>query len=100
MRATYGAKRASMIDGLAPLATRGWTWSENTAGLHLLIRHADRDHVRAGAATPGLDLALMSAYRTVAAPGDGLFLRFGGLDARSLESGVAALAAADARARG
>jgi len=100
MRAAYGAKRAMLIEGLAPLAKRGWSWSENPAGLHLLIRHPQASHVRAVARTPALDLALLSAYRTAPAPGDGLFLRFGGLDAASLGKGIGALVRAEAAARG
>src|SRR5207302_1138557 len=47
MRAVYGAKRAQLVKGLAPLAARGWTWSSNPAGLHLLVRHKSGEHVRA-----------------------------------------------------
>jgi GntR family transcriptional regulator/MocR family aminotransferase len=94
MRAAYGAKRAELCDGLAPLAARGWTWSSNPAGLHLLVRHPDGDAVRAVAAASGLDLALLGAYRAEPARDDGLFLRFGGLDGPSLRAGIAALVAA------
>ncbi|HXH41636.1 MAG TPA: PLP-dependent aminotransferase family protein [Thermoanaerobaculia bacterium] len=92
MRAVYGAKRAALVEGLAPLAKRGWTWSSNPAGMHLLVRHDAGDHVRAIAAASSLDLALLSAYRAAPARDDGLFLRFGGLDMASLRAGAAALA--------
>ena len=84
-----------MRQGLAPMAARGWTWSGNPAGLHLLLRHPDGDIVRATAAAAGaLDLALLSSYRVKRAPDDGLFLRFGGLSIASLRAGVTALVAA------
>jgi GntR family transcriptional regulator/MocR family aminotransferase len=91
VRACYGAKRAELLDGIAPLATRGWTWSGNPAGLHLLLRHPAGDYVRAVAASSSLDLALLSSYRLRSARGDGLFLRFGGLGPEQLRSGIAAL---------
>lgn len=94
MRAAYGAKRAALIEGLAPLAGRGWTWPNNPAGMHLLVRHEEGDYVRAVAASTTLDLALLSSYRAARARDDGLFLRFGALDAASLRAGVAALVAA------
>ncbi|HEY6867765.1 MAG TPA: PLP-dependent aminotransferase family protein, partial [Candidatus Eisenbacteria bacterium] len=94
MRAAYGAKRAALVAGLAPLAARGWTWSDHPAGLHLLVRHRSGTIVRAVAAASGLELARLAAYRARPAAGDGLLLRFGGLDPRALEAGVAALVAA------
>lgn len=94
MRNAYGAKRAALIEGLAPLAARGWIWSHNPAGMHLMVRHREGDYVRAVAARSPLDLALLSSYRTVRARADGLFLRFGALDAASLRAGTAALVAA------
>ncbi len=98
MRAVYAAKRLELVAGLAPLAARGWTWSSNPAGLHLLVRHPAGGSVRALAAASSLDLALLSAYRAQPARDDGLFLRFGGLDAASLRAGVAALVAEARRA--
>jgi GntR family transcriptional regulator/MocR family aminotransferase len=97
MRAAYGAKRAALVEGLAPLAARGWTWSDNPAGLHLLVRHRAGKEVRAIARTRALDLALLSSYRARPASEDGLFLRFGGLDMESLRAGAAKLAAAVSR---
>jgi len=94
MRAVYGAKRAAMIEGLAPLAARGWTWENNPAGIHLLVRHERGENVRAIARRSSLDLALLSAYRITRGSDDGLFLRFGALDMASLESGISALVAA------
>jgi GntR family transcriptional regulator/MocR family aminotransferase len=94
MRGVYGVKRAALVRDLAPLADLGWSWSEHAAGLHLLARHASAGHVRAVAAASGLDLALLSSYRIRAREGDGLLLRFGGLDLETVAAGAAALVAA------
>ena len=99
MRAVYGAKRDALVAGLAPLAARGWTWSDNAAGMHLLVRHRDGAKVRALAGRSALDLALLGAYRVAPARDDGLFLRFGGLDPARLRAGVAALVALEDRTR-
>lgn len=93
MRAVYGAKRAALIEEMAPLAARDWTWSNNAAGMHLLARHGNGDYVRAVAANSPLDLALLSSYRAAPSRDDGLFLRFGALDMESLRQGAAALVA-------
>jgi GntR family transcriptional regulator / MocR family aminotransferase len=93
MRAVYGAKRAALVDGLAPLAARGWTWSNRPAGIHLLMRHQRGKLVRSVAKASSLDLALVSSYRVVPAKDDGLFLRYGSLDMASLQAGVASLVA-------
>jgi GntR family transcriptional regulator / MocR family aminotransferase len=92
MRAVYGAKRNMLINGLASLADLGWTWSENPAGMHLLIRHRSGRYVRAITAQSTLDLALLSRYRETRAQDDGLFLRFGTLAEHDLQSGVERLA--------
>jgi GntR family transcriptional regulator/MocR family aminotransferase len=94
MRAVYGAKRAALIEGLAPLTAAGWTWPENRAGIHLLATHKNGDYVRAVAAASGLDLTLLHSYRVAHSRNDGLLLRFGALDGTSLHSGVAELVAA------
>jgi GntR family transcriptional regulator/MocR family aminotransferase len=99
MRACYGAKRSELVLGLAPLAARGWSWSGNPAGVHLLIRHPAGDDVRAVAAGSSLDLALLSSYRLMPARDDGLFLRFGGLRPAQLRAGIAALVAATEKPR-
>ena len=91
MRAVYGAKRAVLLDALAPLAAAGWTWSNNPAGMHLLLQHARGKQVRAIARTSSLDLALLSSYRLARACDDGLFLRFGALDSATLRSAGTAL---------
>lgn len=93
MRAVYSAKRAALEEGLAPLSKRGWTWPANPAGMHLLVRHEKGDYVRAVARASSLDLALLSSYRVARKRDDGLFLRFGALDAQSLREGIAALVA-------
>lgn len=100
MRSVYGAKREALIAGLAPLAARGWTWSANPAGLHLLVRHPSSERVRAVVAASRLDLASLGPYRLRQARGDGLFLRFGGLDAAGLRDGIAELLAAERAAPG
>ena len=94
MRAVYGAKRAALVEGLAPLSARSWTWSNNPAGMHLLVRHERGGYVRAIAGASSLDLALLSSYRMARARDDGLFLRFGALDAASLRAGIKALVTA------
>ena len=91
VRAAYAAKRNELVEGLAPFAARGWTWSSNPAGMHLLITHDDGEYVRRFASASALDLALLSAYRIKPARNDGLLLRFGGLSPASLRAGIAAL---------
>jgi GntR family transcriptional regulator/MocR family aminotransferase len=91
MRSAYGAKRTALVEALAPITERGWTWPDNPAGMHLLIRHHDGDYVRAVARASSLDLALLSKYRWVKARDDGLFLRFGALEPASLRDGAASL---------
>ena len=93
MRAVYAAKRALLVDGLAPLAAHGWSWSRNPAGLHLLVRHQDGSRVRDVAAASSLDLALLSSYRAARRRDDGLLLRFGALETTSLRSGIETLLA-------
>src|SRR5215831_584278 len=93
MRAVYGAKRAELIEAIAPLAKRGWKWSPNPAGLHLLVRHADGRRVRATVAASSLDLATLAPYRAEPARDDGLFLRYGGLAPSELRTGAAELLA-------
>jgi GntR family transcriptional regulator/MocR family aminotransferase len=88
MRALYGAKRSTLVEGLAPLASRGWSWSANPAGLHLLLRHRDGTLARRIASRSSLDLALLSTYRTRRGRDDGLFLRFGSLDPSALRDGI------------
>ncbi|HKW75058.1 MAG TPA: PLP-dependent aminotransferase family protein [Terriglobales bacterium] len=88
MRAVYGAKRELLIERLAPLAALGWSWPDNPAGMHLLIRHQRGAYVRKIAKASSLDLALLSRYRMASATDDGLFLRFGALASKSLQTGV------------
>src|SRR5262249_40223805 len=75
MRTIYRAKRAALLDVLDPLAKLGWTWPPTAAGMHLLLRHPDGRYVRTVAAASGLDLALLSTYRSGRRSDDGLFLR-------------------------
>ena len=94
MRTVYGARRKALLDGLASLSALGWSWSSNPAGMHLLIRHANGAYVRAVKRESGLDLALLSTYRSARLRSDGLFLRFGALDTGSLRTGIEQLAGA------
>jgi len=89
----YGAKLAMLMEGLAPLAALGWTLPRNPGGMHLLVSHGTGDYVRTVAAASSLELALLSSYRVARTSGDGLFLRFGALDAASLRAGTAELVA-------
>jgi GntR family transcriptional regulator/MocR family aminotransferase len=100
MRVVYGAKRAMLVKGLAPLAALGWTWPRNPAGMHLLVRHGIGDYVRAVAAASSLELALLSSYRIARTFGNGLFLRFGALDAASLRAGTEELVATAKQIKG
>ncbi len=94
MRGIYKGKRAALIEGIAPLVNMGWTWSNNPAGMHLLVRHEDGRYVRNLARSSSVDLALLSSYRVARMPDDGLFMRFGSLDVDTLLSGSATLVAA------
>jgi len=91
VRAAYAAKRAMLVEGLQPLAKYGWTWPSRPAGMHLMLWHKRGDLVRAVARASSLELALLSSYREARASDDGLFLRYGALDAASLQVGVAKL---------
>lgn len=93
MRLVYRAKCAALVAGLAPLIARGWTCPSRPSGMHLLVRHKQKNLVRTVAAASSLDLALLSSYRTQRASDDGLFLRYGALDAQSLQTGVKSLVA-------
>ena|SRR5947208_4787489 len=73
MRVVYGAKRAMLVEGLAPLAALGWAWPRNAAGMHLLVRHGRGDYVRAVAAASSLELALLSSYRVARTSGGSSF---------------------------
>ena len=93
MRAVYSAKRETLVGALAPLASLGWTWSSNPAGMHLLLRHKNGNYVRELARASTLDLALLRAYSARRAQGDGFFLRFGALAPKSLQAGADELVA-------
>jgi GntR family transcriptional regulator / MocR family aminotransferase len=99
MRAIYGARRAALVAGLAPLAAAGWTWPDNPAGMHLLASHQDGARVRALAASSPLELALLGSYRVAKHRDDGLLLRFGALDDQSLHTGIASLLTAARKQR-
>ena len=99
MRTVYGARRQALVDELRPLSGRGWTWPQEAAGLHLLLQHPSATHVRKVAANATeLDLALLGGYRFHPQRGDGLFLRFAGLEVPVIQRGAEILVAADARA--
>ena len=91
MRGVYAAKCAQITTGLAWLGSGGWMWPDKPAGLQIMLRHRDGALVRRVAAASGLDVALLSSYRTRRARDDGLFLRFGGLRSEAIAAGVAAL---------
>jgi GntR family transcriptional regulator/MocR family aminotransferase len=93
MRTVYRGKWKMLADGLVPMAAHGWTWSDNPAGMHLLVRHKRGEYVRQVARSSSLDLALLSRYRAARAQDDGLFLRFGALSPGGLQAGVEDLAA-------
>ena len=98
MRNVYGARRQALVDVVGELSGRGWTWPQEAAGLHLLLRHDRASHVRSVAATAGeLELTLLGGYRLGHARGEGLFLRFAGLDVPTIERGAEILVAAAAR---
>ena len=94
MRTLYAAKCAALTEGLAPLASRGWTWQEQAAGMHMLLRHPRAHEVRRTAQASGLDLRLLSSYRHRTADEEGLLLRFGGLTIATIRSGVKRLVSA------
>lgn len=94
MRGVYAGKYAELTAGLAPLRARGWHWPANPVGLQIMLRHPDGTRVRRVARASGLELGLLSRYRSRRARDDGLFLRFGGLGTAEIRSGAAALLAA------
>ncbi len=94
MRNLYAAKCEALTEGLAPLVGRGWTWEEQGAGMHILLRHPRSQEVRRTAQVSGLELRLLSSYRHKTAQGDGLLLRFGGLTIPTIRSGVKRLVSA------
>jgi len=91
MRAVYRGKRSALVAALSPMAADGWSWPSAPAGMHLLVTHPDGAYVRAVARASQLDLALLSSYRQLRRRDDGLFLRFGALDAPTLTAGAKAL---------
>ncbi len=94
MRGVYAGKCAALLEGLAPLSGRGWTWDPATVGVQLLLRHPDAREVRRTAEASGLALHLLSSYRHTAAAGDGLLLRFGGLGTPVIRAGLERLVSA------
>lgn len=94
MRMMYATKRTVLLETLAPLADRGWTWAQNPVGMHVLLRHDDGRCVRRVANRSSLDLALLSRYRAAKRRDDGLLLRFAALDPAAVQAGAEALLAA------
>ncbi|HSP17208.1 MAG TPA: hypothetical protein VLV78_20865 [Thermoanaerobaculia bacterium] len=82
------------MERLEPVRSHGWTWPDNGAGMHLLLRHRSGASVRRVAAASSLALALLSTYRTTPSRDDGLFLRFGALGMAALRAGAEELLAA------
>jgi hypothetical protein len=62
--------------------------------MHLLLSHPDGRYVRSVRRHSGLELALLSTYRHGRQNGDGLFLRFGGLDLEAIRTGASTLVSA------
>ena len=94
MRGVYAAKCALLTEGLAPLASHGWTWEADTVGVQIMLRHPDAQVVRRTAEASGLALHFLNAYRHTPAKDDGLLLRFGGLSIPSIRSGIERLVSA------
>ena len=91
MRGVYAEKRSALMEGLAPLADYGWSWTKSPSGMHLLVRHRKGDLVRRIAKQSSMDLALLTAYRTERGLDDGLFLRYAALNMSAVKSASAAL---------
>jgi len=94
MRAVYRAKRTALMESLSPITSCGWMWPSNPAGMHLLLSHPDGRYVRRVEKLSGLELTLLSTYRQGRQDGDGLFLRFGGLDLEAIRTGASTLVSA------
>ncbi len=94
MRGVYADKCAVIAAGLAPLSSRGWTWSEHAMGLQIMLHHPDAREVVRTAKASGLALHLLSSYRQQTARGDGLLLRFGGLGVPAIRLGLEQLVSA------
>jgi len=91
MRGIYAEKRSALLEGLAPLADYGWSWTKSPSGMHLLIRHRKGNLVRRIAKQSPMDLALLTAYRAKQGLDDGLFLRYAALNMSAVKSASAAL---------
>jgi GntR family transcriptional regulator/MocR family aminotransferase len=91
MRGVYAEKRSVLMEGLAPLADYGWSWTKSPSGMHLLVRHRKGNLVRRIAKQSSMDLALLTAYRAKQGLDDGLFLRYAALNMSVVKSASAAL---------
>jgi len=91
MRGIYAAKYAQLSEALMPLTSQGWEWPANPVGLQIMLQHRDGALVRRVARRSGLDLRLLSDFRSAEGKGDGLLLRFGGLDRGQIQEGTTAL---------
>src|SRR6266853_1828836 len=91
MRGVYAEKRSVLMEGLAPLADYGWSWTKSPSGMHLLVRHKKGNLVRRVAKQSSMDLALLTAYRAERGLDDGLFLRYAALNMSVVKSASAAL---------
>jgi GntR family transcriptional regulator/MocR family aminotransferase len=94
MRGLYADKCAVIAAGIAPLSSCGWTWSEHSMGLQIMLHHPDAREVARTAKASGLALHLLSSYRQQPARGDGLLLRFGGLGVSAIRPGLEQLVSA------
>ena len=91
MRGIYAAKYAHLSEALMPLTARGWEWPANPVGLQILLQHRDGALVHRVARASGLDLRLLSDFRSTGGKSDGVLLRFGGLNRGQIQEGTAAL---------
>jgi GntR family transcriptional regulator / MocR family aminotransferase len=91
MRGIYAEKCSQLLDAVAEMADVGWELPEKSTGLQTMLRHPDGTQVRKVAQSSGLALALLSSFRRARSRSDGLFLRFGALSLRQIQSGAAAL---------
>jgi GntR family transcriptional regulator/MocR family aminotransferase len=94
MRDVYAAKCAICTEALEPLGDRGWTWDAGTVGLQIMLHHPEAQEVRRTAEASGLALHFLNSYRHRPANDDGLLLRFGGLSAAVIGSGMNRLVSA------
>ena len=95
-RRHYEDKLHRILHGLKPMRRAGWDPGPTDAGLHFVLYEPVAGEARRVAACSGLELSAVSDYASLPLARDGLLIRFGGLDDRSIDAGIAALNAAAA----